>query len=822
MTGARGTRRDRIADVAWYVLTALYCVFVLCWLLAGLAAAITAHSAAAHDWAQALAQGEHGRDWVRAGRGLLAGAGYSYPVVDVVLDYVFSGVNLLIAAILFCLSPRDWTVRFLVIGMAGSAGAFNLQAHTAIDAAAVATGWQIGWWHSALLHGVGGVAYVFALLLFPSGTLGWAGRHSWPVRALLITSVAGAIGLLSVSTAEYPHTISFILFFGILTPIAGVTAQLVRSAQATSAEARQQSRVLLWALGMSFAAALVLTVVTLTAQALHTSGLPSQVPGVNSSMPGMEDDFPGLSGLGTQVIVFWIFRAVFTMIPLAIMAGVLRFRLWDAERLFNRALTYAVLISVIGAVYVLGVVRTDSVLGLSTGWVSTPQLVASGLIALAFQPARSWAQRWADRLVYGRRKPAHQVLAEVSALRQASEPTGMMLNSVARILAEGIGAETASVSLDLPDHRTVDYRWPPGNEDAAATQENAASSKAGGADGRNDDMAAGQWRWPVSYRGERAGWLCLPASAERRVAPDRRALLEHLSGQVGVLLHNASLSMQLKDRLRAIGARAAQIRASRWRIVAAQDRERRDLERNLHDGLQPALTAARLTLGLASHLAQAGDLAGARTALDQLRNQVASTLTGLRQTLRGLVPHIASLQELAAALREQAQALGCSPLLQVMPWQEDGSAGVSEGGHAAEYTATPLDSAAATAVYFCCSEALHNSVRHSPQAPVVIRLGMGHDDHRLHFVIADKGPGFDPSAVPRGGGLDNMSDRIGAIGGELETRTTLGEGTQVTGWVPVTSLSIFGRAVWVQKACWCSAWTSRSRCGLGSAVDVAV
>ena len=245
--------RQRAASAAWYTFTGLYLAFVLGWLLLGLAAAVTKHVSVVHAWAEAAQAGRHGAAWVSAGAGLLAGARHSYPAVDVILDYIFSAVNVLFAAILFGLARRDWTVRCLVIGMLGAAGAFNLQAHTAIDAMAATTGAQIGWWHSALLHGAGGVAYVFALMLFPTGTLGWAGRRAWPVRVLLVASVAGAAALLSVSTAEYPHTLSFVLFFGLLTPIAGVTAQLARYRRATSAEARQQSRVLLWALGLAFA-----------------------------------------------------------------------------------------------------------------------------------------------------------------------------------------------------------------------------------------------------------------------------------------------------------------------------------------------------------------------------------------------------------------------------------------------------------------------------------------------------------------------------------------------------------------------------------------
>jgi signal transduction histidine kinase len=745
------SRRPRAVNAAWYAFTALYCAFVLGWLLLGLAAALTRHLPGMAGWAAAAAAGRHGPGWASVGAGLLAGAKVSYPAVDVILDYIFSVVNLVFAAILFGLARRDWTVRFLVIGMLGAAGAFNLQAHTAIDAMAAISGVQIGWWHSALLHGVGGVAYVFALVLFPAGTLGWAGRRAWPVRVLLVTSVAGAAALLSVSTAEYPHTISFVLFFGLLTPVAGVTAQLARYRRATSAEARQQSRILLWALGLAFAAALVLTVITLTTQGLHTPGLPA-VHGVKANMPGNEGDLFGLGrfGSGSEAAVFWIFRAVFTMIPFAIMAGVLRFRLWDVERVFNRTLIYGVLITMIGAVYVFGVVQTESLLGLSTGWASTPQIVAAGLVALAFQPVRTRLGRWADRLVYGRRKSAYDVLAEVSALSQASEPGAAALGALARIIAEGLATGAASVVLDLPDGTSVTARWPAGGP-----------------------APGGERRIPVRYRGEDVGALCLPGSEGRRLAPDRRALLGDLARSVGVILHNASLSIQLEQRLREIEARSAEIRASRLRIVAAQDGERRELERDLHDGAQPVLTAVRLTLGLASHMGQVGNIAGARRALDELPGSISEALATLRQALHGLDPRILSVRRLEQALREQAEALGARPLFPIA------AGGTAPGDD------TPLDPVVGAAVYFCCTEALQNTVKHCSGAPVEVTVELDTGPGRLSFSIADQGPGFDAGAIEGTGGLQNMADRIGAVGGDVEVTSAPGQGTRVTGWVPV-------------------------------------
>jgi signal transduction histidine kinase len=307
------------------------------------------------------------------------------------------------------------------------------------------------------------------------------------------------------------------------------------------------------------------------------------------------------------------------------------------------------------------------------------------------------------------------------------------------------------VVLDLPDGTVVTTRWPAGEA---------------------VPPAAAERRIPVSYRGGAVGALCLPAAQEGRLARDRRALLNDLAGSVGVILHNASLSLQLSHRLQEIGARSAELRASRLRIVAAQDSERRELERDLHDGAQPGLTAVRLTLGLASHMGQVGNIAGARRALDELPGQINDALARLRQTLHGLDPRILSLHRLGEALREQAAALGAQPVFQIAP------GGGTDGGAA-------LDPVTGAAVYYCCTEALQNTVKHCPGAPVEVTVSLDAGPGRLCFRIADQGPGFDAGAIEGSGGLQNMTDRIGAVGGDVQVHSGPGTGTQVTGWVPV-------------------------------------
>jgi signal transduction histidine kinase len=729
---------------AWYVGTALYVALACAWLLIGLAAALTAHVPALREWASAAAAGRHGSAWTSTGRGLVAGAADSYPVLAVVLDYVFSAVNLLIATALLRFPRPDRTARLLALGTVGFSGAFNLQAHTAIETVAASTGVQIGWWHTALLHGVGGAAFLLALLLFPTGSLAWDGRLGRTARSVVLLAIAGVAALLGVSTAEIPHTISFLLFFGLLTPLAGGAAQWVHYTRAATAEARQQSRILLWALGLCFAAAVALAAITLTTQLMHTPGLPAQTTGVTAQTPGMTGGLSGLGGLGTQAVAFWIFRVLFTVVPGAVLVGVLRYRLSSFELFFNRALVYGVLVVLIGSAYVFGVVRVDALFGLNSDWLAPPQVAAAGLVALAFHPVRLRLERWADRLVYGRRVAPYDVLAQVSALSRASEPGATTLDSLARITAQGLRTGYATVYLELQDGTQTEYRWPSNAATAASTAER---------------------RIPVTYRGEAVGALGIPADNPGRPARGH-ALLDHLTGAAGVVMHNARLSIELEHRLHATELRTAEIRASRWRIVAAQDSERRELERDLHDGAQPGLTAVRLSLGLAAHLAQSGNRA-AREALGRLRTQIDNASVSLRQTLRGLDPPALGEHGVTRALHELAEALGTAAQFRV----------------GAETRSARFASDIEAAVYFCCAEALQNTVKHCPGAAVSVTLDLDRDAGLLRFTVADRGPGFD-AAVSTGSGMQNMADRIAAAGGVLRIESRTGEGTEVSGSVP--------------------------------------
>ena len=162
----------------------------------------------------------------------------------VTLQYLFSLVNIGLGVFLMRLRPRDRAARFLALGLVGTGAVFNVQAHSA---EAVMPG-LASFLHESF-HVVSGIAYVYALLLFPDGRLPhWSIPRwiKWPARALYLLTLA-FVGLF-FSMLSHGEPEGFIAFFGVLIPVAGLTSQAFRYRHAHTAEERQQSRVLMWAL----------------------------------------------------------------------------------------------------------------------------------------------------------------------------------------------------------------------------------------------------------------------------------------------------------------------------------------------------------------------------------------------------------------------------------------------------------------------------------------------------------------------------------------------------------------------------------------------
>jgi signal transduction histidine kinase len=345
-----------------------------------------------------------------------------------------------------------------------------------------------------------------------------------------------------------------------------------------------------------------------------------------------------------------------------------------------------------------------------------------------------------------------------------SVATEELLPEMARILGEGTGATRAEAWLRVGDELRRAASWPqPDDEPPAPFPISDGELPAiGGA-----DRAVG-----VRHQGELLGALTVTKPASEPLTSIEEKLLADLASQAGLVLRNARLTAELRERLDQITAQAeelrrtsGELRASRQRLVRAQDEERRRLERNLHDGAQQQLVALAIKERLVEGLI-AREPDKARQMLSELQTDTAEALDNLRELARGIYPPLLADQGLAEALRSQARK---SPL----PVQVDAD-GVGRFSQEAE-----------AAVYFCVLEALQNVAKYSQASSVEIRLRA--DDGLLSFTVSDDGRGFDRETTKPGSGLTNMADRMAALGGSLTIESAVGQGTVVSGQVPTDS-----------------------------------
>jgi signal transduction histidine kinase len=318
---------------------------------------------------------------------------------------------------------------------------------------------------------------------------------------------------------------------------------------------------------------------------------------------------------------------------------------------------------------------------------------------------------------------------------------------MARILAEGTGSREATVWLKVGAELRVEASWP---------AEREAPGPVALADGEFPDIAGTSLSLPVHHRGELLGALTLSKQAGERLTPAEHKLASDLASQAGLVLRNVRLTEELLARLE-------ELRASRQRIVAAQDQERRRLERNIHDGAQQQLVALAVKIRLARQLG-AKDPGKASELLEQTEAEVSQALEDLRDLARGIYPPLLADQGLVTALEGQARR---SPVPVAV--QSDGV-----GRYPQEVEA---------AVYFCCLEALQNVAKYAGASRVFVRLS--HEDGLLRFQVEDNGRGFDPASSRFGTGLQGMADRLEALGGDLAVRSAPGSGTTVSGEVRV-------------------------------------
>jgi signal transduction histidine kinase len=437
----------------------------------------------------------------------------------------------------------------------------------------------------------------------------------------------------------------------------------------------------------------------------------------------------------------------FALIPIAIGVSILRYRLFEIDVVINRALLFGALAVFIAVVYVAIVAGVGAVVG----GQASPLLsaAAAAIVALAFQPVRRRAQRFADRLVYGKRATPYEVLSEFSERLGNTYANEELLPRMARALGEGTGAARADVWVRVGDELRPEAAWP---DDAEPTSPRPTSLEE-----EDGTVTASSMFEPVRHHGELLGALSIEKRPGESLTATEEKLVRDLASQAGLVLRNVGLT---EDLLRTI----EQLRASRQRLVSAQDEERRKLERNLHDGAQQQLVALAVKLRLLEQLVER-DPTQARSVAAQLQGDTTEALEELRDLARGIYPPLLADKGLVAALESQARK-------SVVPVTVEGD-GVGRYAREAE-----------AAVYFSCLEALQNVAKYASASRATVTLSDG--DGRLRFEVSDDGVGFDVASQPSGSGLQGIADRLAALDGEIEIRSVPGAGTTVAGVLPVS------------------------------------
>lgn len=425
-------------------------------------------------------------------------------------------------------------------------------------------------------------------------------------------------------------------------------------------------------------------------------------------------------------------------LPVTMGVAVLRYRLWDIDPIIGRTLLYGALTGSVVVLYAL-VVGFLGVLFQSGGgiWVA---LIATGVVAVAFQPLRARLQRGINRLLYGERDDPYAVVARLGERMEATLAPDAVLPALVETVAQALRIPYAAVQLRQSDVLVT-------------AAEYAASARPG-------ELVA----LPLAYQGEPVGRMLLaPRAPGERFSRSDRRLLEVLTHQAGVAAHAVRLTKELQQA-------TADLQRSREQLVTAREEERRRIRRDLHDGIGPTLASMVHRLDRAEDLV-AEDPEAAGAALQGIKEQVRGTLGEIRRLVYSLRPPALDEFGLTYALREQAAQFNQPGGLQVeldLPER-----------------LPPLPAAVEVAAYRIALEALTNVARHAGARRCRVTLALAGEGGRraLSVEVVDDGAGLS-EGVRAGVGLTSIRERAEELGGTYALGPAPGGGARLCAWLP--------------------------------------
>jgi len=425
--------------------------------------------------------------------------------------------------------------------------------------------------------------------------------------------------------------------------------------------------------------------------------------------------------------------------PLTIAIAILRHRLFDIDTILNRTLVYGGLTGIVIGLYVLMVSLLGAVFQTRANLAIS--LVATGVVAVIFQPLRVGLQRIVDRLLFGERDNPYAVLSRLGRRLETALAPEAVLPAIVETVAQALKLPSVAIAVKDGEHvRTAAAYGLPRGE--AIT-------------------------FPLTYQSELVGQLRVsPRAPDEAFTDADKRLLESIAHQAGIAVHATRLT--------------ADLQRSRERLVTTREEERRRLRRDLHDGLGPALAGLTLKVGAIRNLLTR-DPSVAERLLAELGSEIEAASADIRRLVYALRPPALDELGLVAALRAHAAQ-----------YEWPGVAG-TDASPATRLRVTieaperlpPLPAAVEVAAYRIACEALTNAARHAAARTCRIRMTL---DGSLRVEIADDGDGL-PSERRAGVGLLSMRERAEELGGTCEIGLGPAGGTRVVALLPVATVA---------------------------------
>ncbi len=420
------------------------------------------------------------------------------------------------------------------------------------------------------------------------------------------------------------------------------------------------------------------------------------------------------------------------LLPGAIVYGILRHQLFDLDLVVRKSVAYGAASLLIAAAYAVIAAAPGMMLGNRVP--VTLAVVVTTAAALAFQPLRRRLESAVSRRLFGDRVRQYQLLKNLGTTMEQTAELDELLPRLAHAVREGIGASWVRVRLCEADGGWLD-------------------EPVGVAGEITGDRAAGV---DLVRAGETVGRVDLGPRPGGYAAADLE-LLATVAAQATTAVANVRLASQLTEGL-------DELSSSRVRLIAAQDAERRRIERDLHDGIQQEVVALIAGLRLARNRLSRDQLT--TDELTNLQDQAREMLQDLRELAHGIHPPVLSDNGLVAALESRVTRFPIS--VQIL----------ADDGLRDERFSEDVEGAA----YFVACESLTNVAKHANTDGARIRLW--HSGNRLCLAVEDDGRGFEPNGA-RSGGLANIRDRVEALHGRLTIESHLGAGTSVRAELPL-------------------------------------